>query len=141
VIPAAYHSAKRTAHPRDRNLIEPTTAEPLIDDLNDNSQEGLLTISRGTAVLLLVVYIGYLIFQLKTHAYLFDKDPGHVRNEESDQDVEEDNIRMNIAMHSDESIQEVEEDNPRMNVVAAGLWHLRANNLVVMILLRKSSAC
>jgi len=116
VIPAAYHSAKRT------------------------TQEGLLTISRGTAVLLLAVYIAYLIFQLKTHTYLFDKDPGHVRDEESDRDVEEDNLRMNVVDHSDESVQGVEDENLSMNVVAAGPWHVCANNLVLLILLRKSSA-
>jgi len=92
VIPAAYHSAKRT------------------------TQEGLLAISRGTAVLLLAVYIAYLIFQLKTHTYLFDKDPGHVRDEES---VEEDNLRMNVVDHGDESVQGVEDENLSMNVVAA----------------------
>jgi Ca2+:H+ antiporter len=112
VIPAAYHSAKRT------------------------TQEGLLAISRGTAVLLLAVYIAYLIFQLKTHTYLFDKDPGHVRDEES---VEEDNLRMNVVDHGDESVQGVEDENLSMNVVAAGPWHVYANNPVLLILLRKSS--
>ncbi|KAJ7737026.1 Sodium/calcium exchanger protein-domain-containing protein [Mycena olivaceomarginata] len=33
---------------------------------------GLLVISRGTALLLLGVYVAYLVFQLKTHAYLFE---------------------------------------------------------------------
>ncbi|KAG8736845.1 hypothetical protein FRC12_017425 [Ceratobasidium sp. 428] len=38
---------------------------------NDRSREGLLLISRGTAIILLFVYICYLVFQLKTHADLF----------------------------------------------------------------------
>jgi len=50
VIPAAYHSTMLAA-----------------DD-----QSGLLAISRGTALLLLGVYVAYLCFQLKTHAYLFE---------------------------------------------------------------------
>ncbi|KAJ6553835.1 Sodium/calcium exchanger protein-domain-containing protein [Mycena sp. CBHHK59/15] len=50
VIPAAYHSTMLAA-----------------DD-----QSGLLVISRGTAMLLLGVYVAYLYFQLKTHAYLFE---------------------------------------------------------------------
>jgi len=43
----------------------------IISDLDKSGQRGLLIISRGTAVLLLGVYIAYLIFQLKTHASLF----------------------------------------------------------------------
>lgn len=142
MIPAAYHSAKRTTHPRDGNLIAPTSADPLVGYLNDNRQEGLLTISRGTAVLLLAVYIAYLIFQLKTHTYLFDKEPGHVRNEESDRDMEEDHLGMDVVGHSDESVQGVEDEILSMNVVAAGLWPVQvcANNLILLILLRKSSA-
>jgi Ca2+:H+ antiporter len=38
---------------------------------HNNSDEGLLVISRGTALLLLLIYAAYLFFQLKTHAYLF----------------------------------------------------------------------
>jgi Ca2+:H+ antiporter len=141
VIPAAYHGAKHTSRPRNAKQLMPTSAGPLIGNLDDNSQEGLLTISRGTAVLLLAVYIVYLVFQLKTHAYLFDKDPGHVRNGESIQDVEEEALGVNVIDHGGESIQDVEEDNLKMNVVAAGLWHVCTNNLVLMNLLRKSSVC
>ncbi|KAJ7024252.1 Sodium/calcium exchanger protein-domain-containing protein [Mycena alexandri] len=50
VIPAAYHSTM----------------------LASDDQSGLLVISRGTALLLLGVYVAYLCFQLKTHAYLFE---------------------------------------------------------------------
>lgn len=39
-------------------------------------QSGLLTISRGTALLLLVVYVAYLWFQLVSHNYLYrDNNP------------------------------------------------------------------
>jgi len=38
---------------------------------SDASWEGLLTISRGTAIILLVVYVVYLYFQLKSHRHLF----------------------------------------------------------------------
>jgi len=52
VIPAAYHAS---------------TGDP---DL-DYTKGGLSIISRGTAILLLIVYVAYLVFQLKTHNYLF----------------------------------------------------------------------
>ncbi|KAJ7578483.1 calcium:hydrogen antiporter [Mycena floridula] len=55
VIPAAYN-----------NLV--------IDSTHPSSQEGLLIISRGTALILLGVYVAYLYFQLKSHAYLFQAD-------------------------------------------------------------------
>lgn len=90
--------------------------DTLIGVLHDNNQDGLLVISRGTAVLLLAVYIGYLIFQLKTHTDIFAEIPrrGHLELEES------------------VTVQEVDEgeDYPSMNVVAAILGYVSANNSV-----------
>ena len=40
-------------------------------DAPGSTLDGLLVISRGTALLLLGVYVAYLFFQLKTHNYLF----------------------------------------------------------------------
>ena len=45
--------------------------DEFISDLEERGQKGLLIISRGTAMILLCVYIAYLVFQLKTHASLF----------------------------------------------------------------------
>lgn len=69
VIPAAYHSAKV------RNLCEHNATSnatfalnnTVIDgsDLDEGDENGLLFISRGTALLLLFVYVGYLIFQVR----------------------------------------------------------------------------
>jgi Ca2+:H+ antiporter len=41
-------------------------------DPADASLHGLLVLSRGTAIILLLTYIGYLIFQLRTHSGLFE---------------------------------------------------------------------
>ncbi|KAH6918355.1 Sodium/calcium exchanger protein-domain-containing protein [Coprinopsis sp. MPI-PUGE-AT-0042] len=60
VIPAAYHF---------------TTPETY------SSEEGLLIISRGTAIILLGVYGAYLYFQLKSHHFLFK---GAEENEEEE---------------------------------------------------------
>jgi Ca2+:H+ antiporter len=74
-----------------------------MSDVYESPQKGLLFISRGTAILLLGVYVAYLIFQLKTHTSLFNP----VRKQRDS---------------PDEYIQEVEEEEtPRMSVVAAGL--------------------
>ena len=83
MIPAAYHSAKRTTSPGGGNLITPVFVDPLIGVLHEDSQDGLLIISRGTAILLLVVYVGYLIFQLNTHAEIFAEIPRRGHLEES----------------------------------------------------------
>ncbi|KAJ7766717.1 Sodium/calcium exchanger protein-domain-containing protein [Mycena metata] len=66
VIPAAYHSTMLAADGAKNKLPLLFSAEADID------QSGLLAISRGTALLLLGVYVAYLCFQLKTHAYLFE---------------------------------------------------------------------
>ncbi|KAK0730949.1 Sodium/calcium exchanger protein-domain-containing protein [Lasiosphaeris hirsuta] len=42
------------------------------------ADKGVLKLSRGTSVILLLVYILYLIFQLKSHAYLYQATPQHV---------------------------------------------------------------
>nr|VWO97935.1 PLA2 protein [Ganoderma boninense] len=79
VIPAAYHSSK--SHGVDSNgtadalsvndALEKARLELGLDRLDAGSYEGLKVISRGTAILLLLMYIAYLVFQLKTHAFLY----------------------------------------------------------------------
>lgn len=65
------------------SLIIPATiynSVPTADVLD--SQKAVLMVSRGTAIVLLILYIMYLIFQLKTHSDLFDEENG----QESDQE-------------------------------------------------------
>ena len=104
VIPAAYHGAKHATTPGDGNLVALT--DPLLTDLDDDAQKGLLIISRGTAILLLGVYIAYLIFQLKTHAHLFISK------------------RKDSEARAGETTQEVEEEPARMSVVAASVGYV-----------------
>jgi Ca2+:H+ antiporter len=70
VIPAAYHASKSgTAQPLANGTMPIFDSEP--PNPNDGSLSGLLIISRGTAILLLFIYVAYLFFQLKTHGELF----------------------------------------------------------------------
>ncbi|ETW86146.1 H+/Ca2+ exchanger Vxc1-like protein [Heterobasidion irregulare TC 32-1] len=73
IIPAAYHSARTSLISVPSNPTEVITlvSDPLLSNLDEKGQAGLLIISRGTALLLLGVYVAYLFFQLKTHADLF----------------------------------------------------------------------
>jgi len=80
---------------------------PLGSDMDEAGQKGLLIISRGTAILLLGVYIAYLVFQLKTHASLF------VPKRQDNQDPE---------ARSGVRIEEVEEE--KMSVIAAGVGYV-----------------
>ncbi|KAJ3972773.1 Sodium/calcium exchanger protein-domain-containing protein [Lentinula raphanica] len=66
IIPAAYNSVKA---PVDHLVPNALSANPSVID--PERWSGLLIISRGTAILLLGVYVAYLYFQLKSHAYLF----------------------------------------------------------------------
>jgi Ca2+:H+ antiporter len=104
VIPAAYHATKHIITPN-RGFVAAMSDE-LGTDLDEKGQRGLLIISRGTAILLLGVYIAYLIFQLKTHASLFvPKRRRTLRGDETGEDV---TITEDV-------------ETPRMSVVAAGV--------------------
>ena len=108
MIPAAYHAAKHIVYPANGGFMA-TTDDGLISDLDERGQRGLLIISRGTALLLLGVYIAYLIFQLKTHASLFI--PLKRRQTAPDEEVPGGVV--------DEAADDAE--TPQMSVVAAGV--------------------
>ncbi|KAF8844815.1 Calcium/proton exchanger [Paxillus ammoniavirescens] len=82
VIPAAYASTTKAGIPKSPCDVS--------YDAGGCPSSGLLTISRGTAILLLLVYAAYLLFQLRTHPRFFQQEG------------------------------EVETTEPRMSVVAAG---------------------
>lgn len=62
MIPAAFHAS----------MPGPKTGKPFPDPDNDYD-EMILSLLRGTAVILLALYILYLVFQLKTHKALFEE--------------------------------------------------------------------
>ena len=78
----------------------------LYPDLDEDGEKGLKYISRGTAILLLGVYVAYIIFQVKTHASLFNP----VRKQRQDGEPNEVN-----------HVVEEEEETPRMSIVAGGV--------------------
>jgi Ca2+:H+ antiporter len=62
VIPAAYNSAKGTGNPR--HNISLSFIDEKDPEVDPGTQASLLIISRGTAILLLGVYVAYLFFQV-----------------------------------------------------------------------------
>lgn len=80
VIPAAYwNSLSQTG-------VEISKHQSAVDGEN-----AILFISRGTSILLLGIYIGYLYFQLKSHAYLYT-------GGEDVEEVEEEKMSPNAAI-------------------------------------------
>ncbi|KAB8304210.1 hypothetical protein EYC80_003628 [Monilinia laxa] len=65
LLPTAFHASFNT-----------TTSE-------NKANTRVLQVSRGTSVVLLLVYAMYLLFQLKSHAYMYESTPQHIIDEES----------------------------------------------------------
>jgi len=81
------------------SLILPTTYEAALPP-GSSTEEGVLSLSRGTSIILLTVYLLYLFFQLKTHRDQFDPD-SVVDNVE---DNIEGNVEDNVEDNSGKSI-------------------------------------
>ena len=118
VVPAAYHGVKRTNDPGAENIV--TVPHSLIPDRDKNAQNGLNLISHGTAILLLGVYIGYLIFQLKTHPELFVSKRKEIdaladAGAGESTDIEEEVLRMSV-------------EAPRMSVIAGSVGYVPYKN-------------
>ncbi|KAI0452702.1 Sodium/calcium exchanger protein-domain-containing protein [Xylaria acuta] len=64
------------------SLVLPTAFHASFKD-TALADEQSLKISRGTSVILLLIYIVYLLFQLKSHAYMYESTPQHIIDEES----------------------------------------------------------
>lgn len=50
---------------------------------NHKTEAQILALSRGTAIVLLIIYILYLFFQLKTHAHLYEEAAEEAGDEEA----------------------------------------------------------
>ncbi|GAW25469.1 putative calcium proton exchanger [Rosellinia necatrix] len=64
------------------SLVLPTAFHASFKDATFADDQSL-KISRGTSVILLLVYGVYLLFQLKSHAYMYESTPQHIIDEES----------------------------------------------------------
>ncbi|KAF1979315.1 vacuolar calcium ion transporter /H(+) exchanger [Bimuria novae-zelandiae CBS 107.79] len=64
------------------SLLLPTAFHAAFNS-NAIADKETLQVSRGTSVVLLLVYILYLVFQLKSHTYMYASTPQHIIDEES----------------------------------------------------------
>jgi Ca2+:H+ antiporter len=56
------------------SLIIPATLYAALASSKQSSDANILVLSHGTAIILLILYVLYLFFQLKSHAFLFDEE-------------------------------------------------------------------
>ncbi|KAI9849074.1 MAG: hypothetical protein M1838_000275 [Thelocarpon superellum] len=64
------------------SLLLPTAFHASFTD-STRADLAVLKVSRGSSVILLLVYALYLLFQLKSHAYMYESTPQHIIDEES----------------------------------------------------------
>lgn len=64
------------------SLLLPTAFHASFSDSAD-ADDKTLKVSRGTSIILLIIYVLYLLFQLKSHAYMYESTPQHIIDEES----------------------------------------------------------
>ncbi|KAI0839307.1 calcium/proton exchanger [Hypoxylon sp. FL0890] len=64
------------------SLMLPTAFHAAFENKDEADSESL-KISHGVSVILLLVYVIYLMFQLKSHAYMYESTPQHIIDEEA----------------------------------------------------------
>jgi Ca2+:H+ antiporter len=64
------------------SLVLPTAFHASFQDASDGNRL-VLRVSRGTSVVLLLVYLLYLVFTLKSHSFMYASTPQHLIDEES----------------------------------------------------------
>lgn len=70
-----------------------------------------MAVSRGTSVVLLLVYVLYLLFQLKSHAYLYESTPQEIIDEESHPGVLADMLNSSSSSDSSSSSSDSDSDS------------------------------
>lgn len=65
------------------------------------TKANISVLSHGTAIILLVLYVLYLIFQLKTHSFLFDEHPS-TRPEDEEEHTSPENGGEGVEQHEEE---------------------------------------
>lgn len=68
------------------SLIIPATLYAALSKSQEDSEHNILILSHGTSIILLILYVLYLFFQLRTHAGLFDAETAPEGEEEEAED-------------------------------------------------------
>ncbi|EER25809.1 Sodium/calcium exchanger family protein [Coccidioides posadasii C735 delta SOWgp] len=84
------------------SLLLPTAFHASFNNLAI-ADKAVIQVSRGTSVILLLVYVLYLLFQLKSHAYIYESTPQHKIDEESHPGVLADILNSSSSSESSSS--------------------------------------
>lgn len=74
------------------SLIIPSTLYAALKNSEASSEDNILVLSHATAIILLILYVLYLFFQLRTHANLFDDVEGSNDEGSNEEEPEEEHI-------------------------------------------------
>lgn len=66
-------------------IIPATLYAALTHSSSSDSERNILFLSRGTSIVLLVLYVLYLVFQLRTHAKIFEAETGNDEYEDEEE--------------------------------------------------------
>lgn len=113
------------------SLIIPATLYSTLwgNDKNEHdvAKKNVLFVSRGTAIVLLILYVMYLYFQLRSHAALFEEvNEGLTEDHEAQQH----DLRSTVAENGDVEAAEPEEEERILSPVAAGVALVVISTLV-----------
>nr|POF13066.1 vacuolar calcium ion transporter [Quercus suber] len=94
------------------SLLLPTAFHATFNANNANAaNDAVLKVSRGTSVILLIVYVLYLLFQLKSHAYMYESTPQEIIDEESHPGVLHDMLGSSSSSDDDSSSDSSDSDS------------------------------
>ncbi|KAF2125626.1 vacuolar calcium ion transporter /H(+) exchanger [Dothidotthia symphoricarpi CBS 119687] len=115
------------------SLVIPTAFHAAFQDYKIADHE-TLSVSRGTSIILLIIYGLYLLFQLKSHRHLYASTPQHIVDEESHPGVLADVFDSSSSSSSSSSSDDSDSSNS-----SQGTMRRKAKRMVNR-LRRKSSA-
>ncbi|KZF24884.1 vacuolar H+/Ca2+ exchanger [Xylona heveae TC161] len=106
------------------SLIIPATLYAVLSRSKSKTEDNILILSHGTAIILLILYILYLVFQLKTHTRLFEdapkKNPAVSGDAEANGDIPAQVVSATAGTAADDE-EEQEEEEHILNPWAAGV--------------------
>ncbi|KAF2167301.1 hypothetical protein M409DRAFT_22728 [Zasmidium cellare ATCC 36951] len=122
------------------SLLLPTAFHASFNEQSANSADSaVLKVSRGTSVVLLIVYGLYLLFQLKSHAYMYESTPQEIIDEESHPGVLAD-IMNSSSSSSDDSSSSDSSDSDTSNSGSVATTTRKVKKMFKHRMRRKSSA-
>jgi calcium/proton exchanger len=74
------------------SLIIPATLYAALSKSEQSARDNVLILSHGTSIILLIIYVMYLYFQLRSHAYLFEESNDAETAEGEDAEEEEERL-------------------------------------------------